>query len=357
MSNCFSYVREKYSKKRLCMIKKRETWLDSFKGLGILLVVLGHCFPPERGLTNYLYSFHIALFFFASGYLLPKELYRTKFRDFLQGRFHRLMIPYFSYGLFTYMVWLLVGRNFGMNKQLAVNPFKPFLGIFYGNGFDNYLVFNIAIWFLPALFCTLILYYVLFNLSKNKITLLLVVIASLCLGLIDSKYSHFRLPWGINISFIAIFFTYIGHQGKGIMKKIDDNNSFLNLGLSILLIIGGYFLQKLNSGVSFNSHSYGNAFYFLTSAISSILGYSILTKVALDNKILQFLGINSLKILALHILSFSFISAFLKIGFQVDFASFKITLTGRIVYFISSIIIVSTYSYVVGKIETKLESR
>lgn len=327
----------------------RLEWVDSLKGLGILFVVLGHCFPPQQGLTNYLYSFHIAFFFFISGYFIPKEPYHNKFKDYWQKRFKRLMLPYFIYGLFTYLVWVFIGRNFGVNKQLDVAPLKPLLGLFYGNGFDNYLVFNIAIWFLPALFSTLIIYFLLWKILKQKIAVSVAVLLLLVIGYLDSLYGTIRLPWGINISFIAIFFVYLGHQSKYILEKIWIFTKFTDLALGILLLWIGYLFQILNSGVSFNSHSYGNIFYFLISAGSSILGYAIITKILLDNKVFQFLGINSLRILALHILSFSVISAIIKYVFKVDFSSFKVTLEGRFVYFIGAIVIVSLYSLIVDR--------
>lgn len=331
------------------MINNRLKWLDSLKGLGILFVVLGHCFPPEQALTNYLYSFHIALFFFISGYLLTTNLSREKFSTYFAKRFKRLMLPYFGYGLFTYLVWLFIGRNFGVNKQLNVAPLKPLFGLLYGNGFNNYLVFNIAIWFLPALFSTLLIYFLLRKIFKNKIALSVAVLVLLVVGFIDSISCTVRLPWGFNISLIALFFVHFGHQGKVIIEKFEFNNQYAIFILGVLLVIAGYFLQSIDSGVSFNSHSYGNIFYFILSAVSSIIGYTILTKNLLDNKVLQFLGVNSLRILALHILSFSVISATLRYLFNVDYLIFKSSLVGRFTYFGGSIIIVSLYSIVIDR--------
>lgn len=336
------------------MEKKREDWLDSLKGLGILFVVLGHCFPPQQPLTDYLYSFHIPLFFFVSGYLFSVNSRQEAFKTFLAKRFKRLMVPYFAYGAFTYLVWLIIGRNFGVNKELAVPALKPLIGLFYGNGFDNYLVFNIAIWFLPALFISTVLYFWVCRLVRKRISLFITSLLILCLGLLDSRYNPIRLPWGINISFVAVFFIYLGQQGKALLRLIWQQRPYIKIFLGLVLIFIGYFLQNLNTGVSFNSHSYGNIVYFIVSAGSSILGYAIITKELLNMKILQFLGINSLRILALHILSFSLISAFIKYGLGGSFQVFKVSLTGRLSYFIGSIVIVSLYSIIINKIAARL---
>ncbi|WP_368384475.1 acyltransferase family protein [Polaribacter sp. AHE13PA] len=41
--------------------QKRINWIDQIKGFGIILVVIGHNFPL---IENYIYSFHMPLFFF-----------------------------------------------------------------------------------------------------------------------------------------------------------------------------------------------------------------------------------------------------------------------------------------------------
>ena len=57
-------------------------WIDSVKGLAIFLVIVGHCIDGYRdagifkqyllefnSLHNFIYSFHMPLFFIISGYL------------------------------------------------------------------------------------------------------------------------------------------------------------------------------------------------------------------------------------------------------------------------------------------------
>ena len=48
-------------------------WIDNLKGFGILLVVIGHTVPRE-GLGQWIYAFHMPLFFFISGFLLSKKM-------------------------------------------------------------------------------------------------------------------------------------------------------------------------------------------------------------------------------------------------------------------------------------------
>ena len=55
------------------MKRNRILWLDMAKGIGILLIMIGHLgisvIPEAKPVQIWLYSFHIPTFFFLSGYL------------------------------------------------------------------------------------------------------------------------------------------------------------------------------------------------------------------------------------------------------------------------------------------------
>ena len=68
----------------------RIEWIDVAKGLGMLLVVIGHCNPPGW-ITAGIFAFHMPLFFVLSGFT-----YRWKddFTAHLKKDFQRLIVPY-----------------------------------------------------------------------------------------------------------------------------------------------------------------------------------------------------------------------------------------------------------------------
>src|SRR6266545_108761 len=74
-------------------MSKRIEYLDIARGIGILLVVLGHndlgaISPFAHQVT---YSFHIPLFFFLSGYFINTSI---SFPDYFKKRFHSVLKPY-----------------------------------------------------------------------------------------------------------------------------------------------------------------------------------------------------------------------------------------------------------------------
>ena len=64
------------------------------KGFGILLVILGHLGVGPLG--AWIYSFHMPMFFFLSGYCFH---IRTPFVAFLRRKLKTMVVPYFLLGI------------------------------------------------------------------------------------------------------------------------------------------------------------------------------------------------------------------------------------------------------------------
>lgn len=79
------------------MATKRLPYLDNIKGLLIILVVIGHaiqyCLPTyEMNIAfRFIYSFHMPLFFFVSGYLANRGRWDS---NVIRRRAIQLLIPF-----------------------------------------------------------------------------------------------------------------------------------------------------------------------------------------------------------------------------------------------------------------------
>lgn len=51
-------------------MKKRYEYLDFARGISVLLVIIGHMVSLSHGLGQWIYSFHIPIFFIISGILI-----------------------------------------------------------------------------------------------------------------------------------------------------------------------------------------------------------------------------------------------------------------------------------------------
>ena len=121
---------------------QRIVYIDIAKGIGILLVVLAHneltSYAPF--LHQFIYAFHMPLFFFLSGMFFKPEI---DFVELLKKRFNSLLLPYFFTIFLIYFFEIFLGK---MGLPIAWSRIAK---AFYGNGF--YLDW-VAMWFLPALF-------------------------------------------------------------------------------------------------------------------------------------------------------------------------------------------------------------
>ncbi len=78
---------------------ERVVWCDIYKGVATVLVVIGHA---TGSFNQYIYQFHMAAFFFISGY--TGNVYNCGFFQKVVQKFYKLMFPYLSIGLAG--IWL-----------------------------------------------------------------------------------------------------------------------------------------------------------------------------------------------------------------------------------------------------------
>lgn len=150
---------------------KRLDYIDIAKGIGIVLVVLGHTIVPQmressplaKALYNSIYSFHMPMFFVLSGIVFwgKVEGYHEKgFKAFAAGKFLSLMVPYFSFSVISY-VGIGVASKIPMTAAILnragyfARPFGQavFEILTYQNHMDQHL------WFCYALFVIFLLAY------------------------------------------------------------------------------------------------------------------------------------------------------------------------------------------------------
>lgn len=95
--------------KELPTLKTRLPYIDSLKGFAILLVVLGHVlqhyYPDGNFCYRAIYSFHMPLFMFVSGYVS----YKAVEWGVVKKRAIQLLIPFFSYIFLKYGMDIVFG--------------------------------------------------------------------------------------------------------------------------------------------------------------------------------------------------------------------------------------------------------
>src|SRR5512133_2369883 len=107
------------------MSKSRLVSIDIARGIGILLVVLGHTLaeanyhvqnPTVFFLGRLIYSFHMPLFFFLSGLFFKPEI---RFPDLLKRRFDSVLKPYLFTLFLIYFVSIFYDKNLGLTTAVG----------------------------------------------------------------------------------------------------------------------------------------------------------------------------------------------------------------------------------------------
>ena len=127
---------------KVSISSQRIAYLDIARGIGILLVVLAHSDLAwiSTYLHRFIYSFHVPLFFFLSGYFFSTKI---PFGIFIKKRFNAILKPY----LFTIFLIYLVKTSFtNMSFGTMLGRLAKSL---YATG--EYIEW-IPLWFLPACF-------------------------------------------------------------------------------------------------------------------------------------------------------------------------------------------------------------
>jgi len=183
--------------------------LDIARGVGILLVILGHM----ETLTSDIWkqfgaSFHMPLFFVVSG-LLFSDVRKSPdgFLNFLRKKALHILVPYF--------LWALIYSS-GFN-------IKQILCIVYSN---NKVYAEAGLWFLPTLFVSECLFYFICYVSNNNyckiIFMVLCGLASFVFhavsyGTIFDKYGY---PFSFDIALMAVAFIGLGNICKPLFQMM-----------------------------------------------------------------------------------------------------------------------------------------
>lgn len=280
------------------MIKPLHTnrvgWIDSAKAIGILFVILGH--HHKHPLYDYIYTFHMPLFFFISGMMFYAKPDNT-WLNFTKRKAQTLLIPYFIFSFGLFLVWWLLGRYIDPGILRGYSLSKNFIGIFYAQGQMEYMRWGLEMWFLPCLFLTSISFFFIRNLSIIQQGIVIVICAFV--GFLLPNVLPFRLPWSVDIALVSIGFFWLGCLSKEIIQNVK-----LSFGTVIVIILllatnlATHHLQGLR--IDMYQAIYGNIPLFYLSAISGVLFYVLLARCVPAFSVLTFVGMNSLIIYMLH---------------------------------------------------------
>jgi len=216
------------------MSNDRLNWIDYSKGIGIILVVYGHvlrglhnAIPMSESFftnsDNFIYSFHMPLFFILSGFFFFQSFLKRGMFSFMKNKLETIAYPFIVWSILQTIVEVFMS-SYTNGKH---GPEALFTCLIYPRA---------QFWFLFALFFINVINVICFNISK-KFGLFI----SLLIGLL---YLIFKPDFGtFSKTFLNLVFFNAGilfFQHFQFLKKFIERNSYFVT--TLLLFTGSEFL-------------------------------------------------------------------------------------------------------------------
>ena len=279
-------------------MNKKILFLQCF---GILLVVLGHSGKDIPYLSKWIYSFHMPLFIFISGYLLEytskNKIENINYKIFVKKKINRLFLPYVVISSLAYIPKYLLGKF--VLRPLSLDMKTYIHGLIYP--WDNPIIF---FWFLPTLFLIMLITIFLVKLLKNNIKYILTL--SLLVSLFSKKFVNIEL---LNINGVLnyLFFFILGivyRRNENIIDEKINNKLFFTISNTILILNCIF------------DYKFSNQMLYIIIAVSGII-FSVMIEKLYSEKSLTFLNHLYGKSYSIYLLSW-FPQVLIRIvGFQI----------------------------------------
>lgn len=283
------------------MKKIRLKYIDIARAFAIIFIVLGHTLVHSEHCDNiykFLYSFHVLLFFILSGYLFFPVKDKKRF---FQNKFLRIMVPYFAWAFLFLIPYILLGQTVGesLNTNSSFQLMTQIKNVLYGNGNLAALKQNSALWFLPALFVINLFFGFTVKDKTNWKVDVMYLILLFIIGFISSNTSLFIFPWGINTLLNVGVFFYLGY----LLKKYDlfQKEKLFKIGYMIIFFIIGYLGFYFNyASIACIDYTYGNYMLMSFSGFSLSIVVIYISFLIKENRLLEYIGRNTMGILVFH---------------------------------------------------------
>lgn len=268
------------------MDKKRIEYVDIFRGIGIILMILGHIgyigifdkiirhvgFNVSADIV--VHAFHMPMFFVVSGFFYSRPV-KLCGGGYIKKKARTLLVPYIVFGIISYIIWLAINP-----ESYSLAPLKHLL-------FENTdgLPITGALWFLTALFIVQVLYAVLDSCIKSRVVLTIFVIAISIFGCLAKRFIPYRLPYAFDTACGSMGLVHLGRvlyphisREKNGKKQLLDIPWILVFVFSIISLI----LIGINGMVNLRVAEYSNlALYWINAIFSSYILLVISYKMSL----------------------------------------------------------------------------
>ena len=249
------------------MKNKHYQWVDTSKTIGLFLVILGHGRLMSDDCHQLIYSFHMPLFFFLSGFLYR---YRS-LKETLKHDFYRLLIPYFLInGICLILCCPILAIRDGLSVEAIVTRLIGIIVVACNTG--EFHPVSSPTWFIIALLIARLL----LSLRYSPLYLGIITLFS-CLAFWGLHQLEIDLWIPIDSAIMAMPFITSGIIVKKFNRyKIGKVHIFITLVLLSFILM---YLNIYNGRVDMNSSCFGNNIFIFY--INGLIGSFIIIAISI----------------------------------------------------------------------------
>lgn len=282
------------------MMRDRNATIDVARGIGIIYVVLGHALvtinqfgEPFRIIA----SFCVPLFFFLSGIFLRPS---GKLKVFALSKFHSLLKPYLVVLSALYVTKFVSWHYFSIGEKPIFTEYLAGLSQATGNALfcNTYGRAWVPLWFLPHLFLSTIITWLVIRLLKSTALILSYAVIALILG--TQILGTRELPWSLDLAPITSAFLITGYLCRESIESMQLK--LLPAALALLAFFSFHFFS--DEFIDLNLRHYGNFFICTAQALLGIyicfVSAKVLEKFSATKTFFIYVGSGTLFILLFH---------------------------------------------------------
>lgn len=267
---------------------KRIDYIDEIRGVAILLVVMGHIIQfngikTSNPVFEFIYSFHMPLFFAISGYITQKVTNITNAKQyilFLKKKFIALIIPLFT--------WSLIVNKFFLKEEWNTLNWSDIQDVLISPG----------LWFLQVLFVILCFYGIFNWISSNAkinpiINFLISIIPIILLSLLMVYFDLMEINL---IMFSCAFYLGVILSLYNFIEKLFTKTIIYAITIVAFLILSTHW--------TYNGNYIDDILKITISTTAFIVLLNLFTRIELPNRIKHSLQLFGKYSLAIYVIQF-----------------------------------------------------
>lgn len=271
-------------------MNERIDWIDIAKCFGIYAIYLGH-FKELAGLSyEFVFQYHVALFFLISG-ICENFNYENNIKNFFNRKVRNILIPYVFFSMISVVILCSI---YNTSLQLL---FEQIVLILKGCIRNNFFAYQL--WFLTCLFMIEVLF---FFIKKIKVKWIIFLISLFCYIIANTIINPITNPkfwYNIDSALYYIIFFTIGYIAFPYISRLfETKNKMHNTIICITGIISFcysillYFHIDILNIIPFISSI--RLFVPIIRALIVIWLFFILSRFIIKNRCLKSIGRNTL---------------------------------------------------------------